>query len=69
MKYLIAETTQDERAKLVYKALGISLSGAQPPSKEVMNLANEYIKGNLELREVQEMVVNMYKHNKKRDDK
>ena len=43
MKYLISETTKEERLKIVYKALGISMSDAQAPSKESMDLANKYI--------------------------
>lgn len=66
MKYLIAETTKEERAKLVYKALGISLSDASEPSKETIKLVNEYIEGNMELVEVQKKIIEMYK---KKDDK
>lgn len=61
MKYLISETTKEERLKIVYKALGISMSDAIEPSKEAMALANEYIEGNMELEEVQKKIVEMYK--------
>ena len=43
MKYLISETTKEERTKIVYKALGISMSDASAPSKEAMKYVNEYI--------------------------
>lgn len=61
MKYLISETTKEERLKIVYKALGISMSDAQAPSKEAMDLANQYIEGYMELEEVQKRIVDMYK--------
>ena len=61
MNYLVSETTKEERLKIVYKALGISMSDAPAPSKEAMNLVNQYIKGNMELEEVQKRIVDMYK--------
>lgn len=61
MKYLISETTKEERLKLVYKALGISMSDAPAPSKEAMDIVNQYIEGNMELEEVQKRIVDMYK--------
>ena len=62
MKYLISETTEDERRLIVEKALAISLSGANPPSAGVLDLANDYIEGRKELSEIQELVINKYKH-------
>ena len=53
MKYLISETTEDERRLIVEKALAISLSGANPPSADVLDLANDYIEGRKELSEIQ----------------
>ena len=61
MKYLISEKTKEERLKIVYKALGISMSDAQAPSKEAMDIVNQYIEGNMELEEVQKRIVDMYK--------
>ena len=61
MKYLISETTKEERLKIVYKALGISTADAPAPSKEAMNLVNEYIEGNMELSEVQKKIIEMHK--------
>ena len=57
MKYLISETTKEERLKIVYKALGISMSDAQAPSKEAMDIVNQYIEGNMELEEVQKRII------------
>ena len=61
MKYLINETTKEERIQIVYKALGISMSDAEAPSKETIALVNEYIEGNMELEEVQKRVIEMHK--------
>ena len=41
MKYLISETTKEEREMLVYKALGISKSDAIDPSNYAMGLAKK----------------------------
>ena len=57
MKYLISETTKEEREDLVNKALAISLSDAKYPSQEVMKLANEYIEGKIELEEIQNYII------------
>ena len=61
MKYLISETTREERELIVKKALAISLSGADKPTEEVLNLANDYIEGRKELEEIKEIVINKYK--------
>lgn len=57
MKYLIKDTTKEEREDLVNKALAISLSDAEYPSDEVMELANEYIEGRIELEEIQKYII------------
>lgn len=61
MKYLIKDTTEEERREIVNKALAISLSGAQTPSKDVLELAKEYVDGKKELEEVQKEVLKKYK--------
>lgn len=61
MKYLINETTREERELIVEKALAISLSGAKKPSQKTLDLVNEYIDGNIELEEVQKQVIELYK--------
>ena len=61
MKYLISETTSEERRKIVEKALAISLSGADMPSPEILELVNDYIDGRKELSEIQQLVINKYK--------
>ena len=65
MGYLIKDTTEEERRLIVNKALSISLSDANTPSKEVLQLAKEYTDGKKELSEVQKKVVQKYKGDKK----
>ena len=61
MKYLIKDTTMEERLELVEKALAISMSDAEKPSDDVMELVNEYIDGRMELEEIQKLIVQKYK--------
>jgi len=61
MSYLIKDTTPEERQLLVEKALAISLSGANAPSKDVLDLVYEYIDGRKELEEIQKEVIAKYK--------
>ena len=61
MKYLIKDTTPEERQLLVEKALAISLSGAEAPPKDIIELAYKYIDGQMELAEVQKIVIEKYK--------
>ena len=68
MNYVKDETTEEERLELVYKALGISMSDADKPSDETLNLANEYIKGNITLEELQQKVIMKYKNVEKEDE-
>lgn len=59
-KYLVSETTKEERKDIVKKALGISLLGANMPSDEVLNLAKQYIDGEIEIEEIQNKVLEKY---------
>ena len=61
MKYKISETTEEERINIVEKALSISLSGANAPSKETLDLVNDYIEGRKELEEIQKIIIGKYK--------
>lgn len=65
-KYLISETTREERKDIVKKALGISLLGANMPSDDVLELARQYIDGKMEIEEIQERVLNKYTDGGKR---
>lgn len=60
MSYLIKDTTEEERRLIVNKALSISLTGAKMPSKEVLELAKEYIDGKKELDEIQKIIIEKY---------
>ncbi len=64
MDYSINKTTIEERKELVKKALGISISGADVPTDETLALAKQYIEGKIELKELQEKVINKYNKNK-----
>lgn len=67
MKYLISETTREERIQMVKKALAISMSDAIAPSEEAMQLVDEYIDGRMELEDVQKIIINKYKKNNKEE--
>lgn len=64
MDYSVNKTTIEERKELVKKALGISISGADVPTDETLALAKQYIEGKIELKELQEKVINKYNKNK-----
>ena len=59
--YSINKTTKGERKELVKKALGISISGTDVPTNETLALAKQYIDGKIELKELQEKVINKYR--------
>lgn len=62
MKCLINETTKEERIEMVQKALSISLSGADVPSKYMQNLIEDYIEGRKELEEIKKIIIEKYKN-------
>ena len=66
-KYLVSETTKEERKEIIKSALGISLLGAKMPSDDVLELAKQYIDGNIEIDELQKRVLEKY--NKKGESK
>lgn len=57
MSYLIKDTTKEQRLAFVKKALAISLSGAKQPDERVVMLLNEYIEGNIELKDIQKIII------------
>ena len=61
MDYSINKSTKGERKELVKKALGISISGTDVPTNETLALAKQYIDGKIELKELQEKVINKYR--------
>lgn len=60
-RYLISNTTKEEREKFLQDALAISQIDAGPPDDETMNLFQEYINGTMEISEVQKRVIERYK--------
>lgn len=60
--YLIADTSKEERKRIVKKALAISLTGGKMPSQDVLDLAKEYIDGKIEITEIQKKVLEKYKN-------
>ena len=61
MDYSISKTSIEERKELVKKALSISISGSDIPTDETLALAKQYIEGKIELKELQEKVINKYR--------
>ena len=61
MKYLIKDTTKEERKEIAKKALAISVASNETPSKIAIELVKEYIEGRMELEEVQKKVIERYK--------
>ena len=59
-KYLVSETTKEERKEIVKNALGISLLGEDMPSDDVLQLAKQYIDGKIEIEEIQKKVLEKY---------
>ena len=61
MKYLIKDTTKEERKEIAIRALAISVASNETPSKIAIELVKEYIEGRMELEEVQKKVIERYK--------
>ena len=64
MEYSIDKTTRKDRIKLVKKALAISISGADVPTDETLNLTKDYVDGKIELEELQQKIIDKYNKNK-----
>ena len=65
MNTLIKDTTKEERILIARKALAISLTGAQEPSKKTLELIQQYIDGQKELIDIQQEIVKEYDENDK----
>ena len=63
MKSLIKDTTREERKNIVKNALGIAVADGRVPSDDVINLAQKYINGEMELEQVKEETIKKYKQN------
>ena len=55
--YLIKDTTKEERAELVKKALFITSAGDALPSDDAIKIVKQYIEGEKELEEVQKEII------------
>lgn len=64
MEYSIDKTTRKDRIKLVKKALAISISGADVPTDETLNLTKDYVDGKIELEELQNKIIDKYNKDK-----
>lgn len=60
-KYSIKETTKVIREKIVNDALAISTLDASEPTKETMDLVQEYIDGKKKISEILEATIKRYK--------
>ena len=60
-KYTIKDTTKVIREKIVNDALAISTLDASEPTKETMDLVQEYIDGQKEISEILEATIKRYK--------
>lgn len=60
-RYLINETTKEEREKLVRNALAVSLIDADSPTMETMKFFQLYIDGKMEIDEIQREIIDRYK--------
>ena len=61
MKYMISETTQEERRKIVDDAIALSSLDSAQTTDFTKNLYEKYIKGELELSEIKNIVQSRYK--------
>lgn len=60
-KYSVKETTRVEREKIANDALAISILDAPEPTENTKELVNEYINGNIEIKEVLQKTIAHYK--------
>ena len=64
MEYSVDKTTRKDRIKLVKIALAISISGADVPTDETLNLTKDYVDGKIELEELQQKIIDKYNKDK-----
>ena len=59
-KYLIKNSTKEERQKLINDSLAISTLDAKAPLEEDMLLFQKYIDGEMELDEIHKLIIEKY---------
>ena len=64
MDYSVKNTNKEQRRDLVKKALTISISGADVPTDETLNLTKDYVDGKIELEELQQKIIDKYNKDK-----
>lgn len=62
MDLSVKNTTREQRKQIIKNALAISISGADCPSEKALEIAKEYVDGKIEIKEVQEKIIQMYKN-------
>jgi hypothetical protein len=60
-RYKIANTTIEERKKIVNAALGICTLDAKEPTLETKRLVDKYIDGSMEISEILEKTIKRYR--------
>ena len=59
-KYLIENSSKEERQERVNHAIAISTLDAPAPSKETMDLYQKYIDGEMELDEIKKILIEKF---------
>lgn len=59
-KYLIENSTKEERQKMINDAIVISMLDAPAPSQETMELYQKYIDGEMELAEIKRILIEKF---------
>lgn len=60
-KYSISETTRVQREKIANDALALSTLDAPEPSADTLELVDEYVKGNMEIKDVLQKTIERYR--------
>jgi len=61
--FTIAETTREERQRLIDEALAIAVLDAPEPSQETKELLEKYVDGKMDLPEILQKTIERYKEN------
>ena len=64
MKYLIKDTTKEEREQIVKKAFAIGTADGRAPTDNAIKLVRKYIAGEMELEAVKNAIIELYDENK-----
>lgn len=59
-KYLIKDTTLEERKKIVNGAIAIQMTDGSAPCDDTMKLFQKYINGEMEIEEIQKELIKKY---------